>query len=164
MYTTKLGIAFLIITILLVGYFFSSSTPRTVMVEEVQKTNEKEVDMTSTVTIGSTRINVSVADTAEERTQGLSGRENLPENEGLLFIFEKSDRSGFWMKDMNFAIDIIWIDEQFSIIDIKENATPESYPEIFYPKQSARYVLEVPSGTVQSHNIKIGDKATFSLK
>lgn len=125
------------------------------------------VDATSslpTLSFGSTTIAVYVADTPQKQKQGLSGRASLSPNTGMLFIFDTNDRWGIWMKDMNFSIDILWFDQNFRVVTIKENATPESYPEVFVPTSGSRYVLEVPAGFVSSHNIKIGERMTFSKK
>ena len=65
-----------------------------------------------TIHIGRVPIAVAIADTLEKRTQGLSGRESLSANEGLLFVFSTSGAYGIWMKDMRFPIDIIWISEK----------------------------------------------------
>ncbi|MBI2109245.1 MAG: DUF192 domain-containing protein [Parcubacteria group bacterium] len=106
--------------------------------------------------IGNTEIFVDVARATAERTRGLSGREMLLKNEGLLFIFDSNDKHAIWMKDMKFPIDIIWIDEKFSIVDFTENVLPSSFPEIFEPKNQARYVLEVNAGWVKQNNIERG--------
>lgn len=72
------------------------------------------------VLIGGKKIRVDIADTVVTRTQGLSGRTSLAETDGMLFVFENADRYGFWMKDMNFAIDIIWIDPEKNIVYIEK--------------------------------------------
>lgn len=99
--------------------------------------------------IGTTTISVEIARAASERKQGLSGRSSLEQYHGMLFIFDHPERYGFWMPDMCFAIDIIWIDADWRIIDISKNVTPESYPELFTPTTPALYVLEVGAGTAQ---------------
>lgn len=114
------------------------------------------------MTFGTTTIEVGIAITPEERTQGLSGRPELPGGEGLLFIFEEPNYYGFWMPDMNFAIDIIWLDPAFNVVFIKENATPESYPSVFAPTTPAQYVLEVPAFYAANHGIKVGSHSSLS--
>ncbi|MAF59227.1 hypothetical protein CL631_00030 [bacterium] len=116
----------------------------------------------STIYVGNVPISVEVMDTPELRRMGLSKRSALPRGEGMLFSFEYSDLYGIWMKDMNFPIDIIWIDESGSIIDIKSGASPDSFPEIFKPESPSLYILEMTSGFVEIFNISIGDKVTFS--
>ena len=105
---------------------------------------------------------IEVADSEAERIQGLSGRKNLGGDEGLLFVFERDDFHGIWMKDMNFAIDIIWLDGELEVVDIKKNALPESFPQIFRPASSARYVLETLAGFSDNRLVKIGDKLGLS--
>ena len=121
--------------------------------------NENE---TKVIKIGNTNIRVEVADTFETRTRGLSGRKTLPDGRGVLFIFDKPDRHGFWMKNMNFAIDIVWIDEGLEVVGITERLTPETFPEIFYPPRKVMYVLELPAGT--SRNIGIDKGVIVYLK
>lgn len=118
----------------------------------------------STLHIGRTAITYTVAETAEERTQGLSGRRSLGVNEGLLFVFPNVGAHGIWMKDMQFPIDIIWIDDNLRIVDIKADARPESYPEVFYPRESARYVLEVNALFAEIKGIRVGDTVDLPEK
>ncbi len=115
------------------------------------------------VKIAGTEIIVDVANTPKARTQGLSGRASLKEDEGMLFIFDSSGIYTFWMKDMNFPIDIIWINQNLEVVYIKKNATPESYPATFGPEENALYVLEVVSGFSETHNLKLGDEARFAF-
>ena len=63
-----------------------------------------------------------------------------------------------WMKDMQFPIDILWLDAEYKIVFIKHVSTPETYPESFYSDVPARYVLELPAGFAREHDFKIGDK------
>lgn len=110
--------------------------------------------------IGETAIKVDIADSKSERVKGLSDRRYLIGNNGMLFIFEESDYHGIWMKDMNFAIDIIWLDASMQVVHIEKNIAPNTYPKTFKPKNKALYVLEVPSGFVSENYIKMGDQMT----
>jgi uncharacterized protein len=114
-----------------------------------------------TIQINDIKIKAELADTQKERTQGLSLRKSLEDRDGMLFVFDNEDLHGIWMKDMNFSIDILWIDEDYKIIDIKNDARPESYPEVFFPNENAKYVLEINAGFVEMNNIKIKDKIIF---
>ena len=115
------------------------------------------------ISINQTEISVELADTAQKRERGLSKRESLSEGEGMLFVFKQENiRQSFWMKDMNFAIDIIWIsDEEIIQIDEKvpppEPGTPDSELKSYLPNQPIDYVLEVNAGFSDENNIKIGD-------
>jgi uncharacterized membrane protein (UPF0127 family) len=121
------------------------------------------IDDSSYVEVGDVKVRVDIADSAAEQEQGLSGRAGLAGDEGMLFVFETSDKHYFWMKDMNFAIDMIFLDPQGKIVYIKNNATPESYPNTFGEGDS-KYVLEVVSGFSAKNNLKIGDTLKLDLK
>jgi uncharacterized membrane protein (UPF0127 family) len=116
------------------------------------------------VRIGSARISVEVVESSEERKLGLSNRNELSANEGMLFVFEEVGAHGIWMRNMKFPIDIVWISEDLYVVDIKKRATPDSYPNIFYPKENARYVLEVNDRFTEVWNIGIGDKVSIPKK
>lgn len=118
----------------------------------------------SKVTIGKKNIKVEVMDTDEKRAQGLSGRTELTDGNGLLFDFTNvSDRlPGFWMKDMLFDIDILWI-AQNKVIAINRNV-PKPAPgvplqelPVYYPPAAIDYVLEVPAGWSERNKIEIGE-------
>jgi len=115
----------------------------------------------SQVVIGETTFNIDVAESLEERSLGLSGRDFLDPGSGLLFIFPNEDFHGIWMKEMNFPIDIIWLDKNYRVVGLKEGATPESYPEIFRPSLKASYVLEINSGEAKKAKIKLKDIISF---
>ena len=111
--------------------------------------------------INGVEIQLEVARTPEEQARGLSGREMLGENAGMLFVYEKPGLPGFWMKEMNFPIDIIWIGNDRRIVDISENIAPETFPRLFRPRAPVQYVLETNAGWAKSHNISVGDQAIF---
>lgn len=114
--------------------------------------------------LGSDSFRVTLALTNEERERGLSSTQQLGENEGMMLVYEQDDRWPIWMKDMNYPIDIIWIDSSKRITYIVKNAEPSSYPQtIFQPNDPARYVLEVPGGTADRKNVSYGDKVDFDL-
>ncbi|MDP3245081.1 MAG: DUF192 domain-containing protein [bacterium] len=112
------------------------------------------------VIINNTSIKIELADTIGKQKQGLSGRPTLPDSQGMLFPMGLPDRYNFWMKDMNFPIDIVWI-YQSKVIDITENlAPPRGYeqPASASPKEPADMVLEVTAGFIKEHNIQIGNE------
>ncbi len=108
------------------------------------------------ITVGDVPILVEIANTDAKRMKGLSGRELLPPNEGLLFVFEKPENHSFWMRDMQFPIDIIWINEKFSVVGVIENISQASFPEIFEPSEPIKFVLEVNAGWAAKNGIKRG--------
>jgi uncharacterized membrane protein (UPF0127 family) len=118
----------------------------------------------SRVIVGGKTFVVLVADTEYLQEKGLSGQESLPLDHGMLFIFQKPNNYGFWMKEMKFPIDIVWFDQNFKIIYIEKSLSPETYPKIFYPNGQAMYVLEISAGQSQKLGLQIGDTAQFLKK
>ncbi len=122
--------------------------------------NSEPIQIVSTspkIQIASSTISVHLADTEEERARGLSGLAGLAEDEAMLFVFDADGPHAFWMKDMRFAIDIVWISRDGTIVHIEENVGPETYPEVFVPRSEARYVVELSGGWVDRHNVTVGD-------
>ncbi len=109
------------------------------------------------VRLGSAFFQVALAVNDAERTKGLSDSDQLKDNQGLLFVFPNDDRWGIWMKDMKYPIDIVWLDQNAKVSFIKENVSPSTYPEVFYPPIPERFVLELPAGTVKNSQIVFGD-------
>ncbi|EDK72425.1 protein of unknown function DUF192 [candidate division TM7 genomosp. GTL1] len=118
---------------------------------------------TTTVNVGRALISAAIASTDETRAKGLGGRQKLGTNEGMLLVYGRDDRWGIWMKDMKLAIDIIWINKDKRVVHITKNVYPDTYPEVFQPDTKARYVLEVPAGTVDREKININQTARFEL-
>jgi len=100
------------------------------------------------LTLAGQNIFVEIASTTESRITGLSHRKSLPKGTGLLFVFERPGRLGIWMKDMLFPIDIYWFDKDFKLVDTRYSIGPETYPDVFYPKSDAVYVLETQEGVL----------------
>lgn len=111
------------------------------------------------IKINSKIIIAQVADTESLRIQGLSGRNKLGKNKGMLFVFDNKDYYKFWMKDMKFPLDIIFINDD-RIVDIKENLAVPSGNQIpsYRTKEKANYVLEVNAGFCKDNHIRVGDK------
>ena len=114
-----------------------------------------------TLYLGSAVIEVAIADNQQTRRQGLSHLSALPPESGLFFVFKDSGTHGIWMKDMEFPIDIIWMDEQLQVVYIHQNVSPDSYPESFHPRVPARFALEVEAGFSLKYEVKIGNVCTF---
>jgi uncharacterized membrane protein (UPF0127 family) len=104
-------------------------------------------------------FDVSIADTPDERMLGLMFVKSMPENKGMYFIFDEVNDSGFWMKNCEIPLDIIYIGSANEIVDISENAQPcrTANCEVFKPSTKYQYVLEIKGGLSQKLNIKIGD-------
>jgi len=115
-----------------------------------------------TLYINDSKILVELADTDQKRALGLSGKDSLPENQGMLFIFSQPDYYSFWMKDMRFALDFIWINAH-NVVQINQNIKPVDFqpPESLRSNQPVDAVLEINAGMAQKLNIKIGDKVKY---
>lgn len=107
-------------------------------------------------------IEVEVADTKASRERGLSGKQKMGDDEGLLFVFDAPGRYGFWMKDMNFALDIIWINQNGVVVAIERGVTPESYPQTFINDAEASYVLEINAGLAEKFGLYLGSKVKIT--
>lgn len=116
------------------------------------------------ILINGHHINIEYADTDAKRAQGLSGRESLSLDHGMFFVFTIPRIYSFWMKDMNFPIDIIWINEKYEIVSITDNLRPETYPETVSPQENVLYVLELNENAVEEYKIKNGDVISFVRK
>lgn len=110
------------------------------------------------IRIGKVELKVEVARTNESRMSGLSNRTVLEQGKGMLFEFDQEGLYSFWMKEMKFPIDIIWLDSDFKVVYVVIKAKPESFPNLFTPTTPARFVLEIPAGFVEANNISIGNK------
>ena len=107
---------------------------------------------------------VELADTQEERTQGLMHRSQLPQDRGMLFIFPESGFWSFWMKDTYIFLDIFWMNEKKEVVEIIRRARPavgQLRPPQFGGTVPARFVLEVPAGFAERHGVKEGSRARF---
>ncbi len=107
--------------------------------------------------VGGTIVMVEVADGPEERARGLMFREGLGEGEGMLFVFERDGLHPFWMKNMRFPIDIVWLDSDGRVIHLETDVPPCPGPPcpLYTPRVSARYVLEVGANSAR---VRLGDR------
>jgi len=112
-----------------------------------------------TVTIKDQTVDVYLAQTAAERETGLSAFTGIKSDQGMLFIFGNAEKPSFWMKDMKFPIDIIWINNN-QIVDITKNLPVQYDPDLtkYYPNADIDRALEVNAGWIDKNNIKVGDK------
>lgn len=150
---------FLILGLILIFgsiYLFLQSEPKRFQSNPDQTLEIREEVVEKRAFIGNVELLVEMADTDQKRVQGLSSRESLEEGRGMLFVFENEGKHGFWMKDMLFSIDILWLDENLRVVDLKTNVRPETFPEIFYPDRAIKYVLELPAGFSEKNSIDRG--------
>ena len=121
----------------------------------------------ATVTINGERFRVDVADTMASRELGLGKREGLPEGGGMLFVFASLSERTFWMRDVSFPIDIIWIAGN-KVVGFAENTVPhkgESLTKIsrYKSPEGVDRVLEVSAGTIKRAGIVVGDDVTVNF-
>ena len=132
-----------------------------------KKSEDKKVERKNILKIGKNEIIVEIADTENKIRVGLSSHTSLAENSGMLFIFEEQDeRPVFWMKWMDFPIDILWIiDWKVSQITANVPTPKEAVQDLDLARYLANspidYVLELPAGNAKKLGIKAGD--TISL-
>lgn len=105
---------------------------------------------------GGVSLRIEYATTPEERERGLGGRTDIPENYGMLFAFPKDGLHGFWMKDTLVPLDIFWLDAQGHVVSIAADVATSSYPNVLYPTDPARYVLETAAGFAEARGIATG--------
>ncbi|MBN2301584.1 MAG: DUF192 domain-containing protein [Lentisphaerae bacterium] len=103
---------------------------------------------------------IVVADTPESRERGLMFVRNLPENRGMLFVFQDEEIRSFWMKNTYIPLDIIFISSKGVIVDIKPNAVPLDESPIV-SIAPAKYVLEIGGGLATKYHIRAGDSVHF---
>lgn len=130
----------------------------------LQPTDEKSVvveEPFSTMRIGATLVSVSVADTLAERIAGLSGTSALPADTVKLFVFESEGPQPIWMKDMRYAIDIMWVDSTGLVVHTETAVSPDTFPQSFASPVPARYVIEAESGFLAKHNVTVGTPVTL---
>lgn len=115
------------------------------------------------LSVDRTKISLEIADEPAERQKGLSNRKSIPENQGMLFIFDGPDYHEFWMKDMQFPIDIIFLNGT-KVVTVYGNVPPMAQgDEVFYgPDEPADRVIELNAGQAEKYKIEKG--TTLNLK
>jgi len=110
-------------------------------------------------------ISVEVADTVEKRSLGLGKRSGLENGWGMLFVFEKRKQHGFWMKDMEFPLDIIWLDNH-RIAYILRNVQPAKsgvIPPVMTPPVAGNFVLEIDAGRADELKLQVGQRLRYQF-
>ena len=120
------------------------------------------------IIIANQTLNFELADEPGEYSQGLSFREGISDEWGMLFDFKALVNGSFWMKDMNFAIDIIWILED-QVVGIEKNAKPEpgktsSELTRYLSPTKINKVLELNSGWSDKYGLKVGDRIKIEYR
>jgi len=132
---------------------------------EVTIVNPLSGNLPNEITVGDSSFKVELATTLETRTRGLSNRAALPQNNGMLFAFNKPGTYGFWMKDMKFPLDIIWIADR-KVAGFEKNVQPagNNPKNTYFPPTPVTEVLEINAGLVDSLGIKAGDVVKLGYK
>ena len=113
--------------------------------------------------VGAARFVAEVADDTDERRLGLSFRDSLDADRGMWFVFDREGALSFWMREMRFSLDLIWVDAEWRVVDITREApppapgVPSSALPTYSPATPAQYVLEINGGLARRLQIEIGD-------
>lgn len=135
-----------------IGIMYVMSTSHTVSIVSYD---------TKQVVLGNTPYTLEVADTDLLREKGLSYRPSLDRQTGMLFVFTVPGVVRFWMKDMNFPIDIIWLDTDKKVVHVEHSLLPSTYPMSFGPEIPTQYVIEIPAGDAVKAGLTVGDTVSF---
>lgn len=103
-------------------------------------------------------LNVKVANDPSELSQGLMNVTGLPENEGMLFVFNNEAIRSFWMKNTLISLDIIFLNKDFEVVTIQENTIVNQTEILYKSTEPAQLVLEVNAGWAERNQIKVGSK------
>ena len=138
-------IAVLVVAVLSISYYVSNE-PKTAQIE-----------------FAGVILTVELATTPAEQQQGLSDRSSMPEDHGMLFIFNQQTEWSFWMHDMEFPLDIIWFNASRQMVFIEPDlppCPPSSCP-VYTPPVNAMYVLEVNAGFAAANHVELGETFSF---
>lgn len=117
-----------------------------------------------TVRVGSTEIKAEIANNPAQLQQGLSGRPCIEQGQGMLFVFAKPGQYAFWMKDMKFPIDIVWISMEKKAVAIERNVQPNTYPDSKFINDNhhlAQYVIELKANRSNELHMTLGTPVNF---
>lgn len=158
----KNSVKYLLLGIVIIGVIVFMSTTSS----KKNPVSSQPLYKSGTVVINNHELTVEIADTEATRTQGLSSRDSLGQSNGMLFVFASSDKYTFWMKDMKFPLDFIWISNH-KVIGITpevlaKTGVPDADLPIYSPTELVDKVLEVNSGWAAKNQIKVGDEVFIS--
>lgn len=160
------GIFLTLFVIILLSALYSFADKQNI--SENSEQSSSSISVTSSA--GQFSYDVELALTEAERSKGLSNRESLAPNTGMLFIFDTPGEYGFWMKDTLIPLDMIWISESKHIVHIEKNVQPSSYPTSFSNElnsedgsDAALYVLELSADEAEKNLFAIGDEVQINM-
>lgn len=137
-----------------------SNTKNTEKQSGRQLTYERSVSFLTAEDDTLSTVEVAVADDESERNQGLMDVRDLPQDKGMLFIFEENEPRSFWMANTPLSLDIIFVNEDYEIVRIHHNTQPFSESD-FESEEPAKYVIETNGGYCVSHDIQEGMKVSL---
>ena len=111
--------------------------------------------------IGNAPVSIEYARTPDEKFRGLCCRDFLPENSGMLFVYNRPGNYRFVMRDTRIPLDMYWISSGKEVVHIEHSVQPSSYPKTYGTNTPAQYILETNAGFAKRHNIKVGDTVKF---
>ena len=118
------------------------------------------------IRINGVRTRAMLADTPLKRTIGLMYRKGISRSSSMLFVFANEGKHGIWMRNMNFPIDVIWLDVRKKVVHLEENLQPCTVLlgcKTYHPNKAAKYVMEAPPGFIEKSRIRKNQAASFKL-
>lgn len=106
------------------------------------------------------KVSLEIVSTEAARQKGLSGRTSLAQNKGMIFVFDRAGHQCLWMKDMQFSLDMVFVNDHKQIIQIEPNVSPQTYPKSFCAADT-RYVLELHDGEAAKLDLHTGQTLHF---
>lgn len=146
-----------LLVVLAAGFVFTQKNDSQPLSQEVLVVRPQDSLDRVTGKLGGETFDVMVARTEDEQKRGLGGLSGLAPQEAMLFPYKVSDFHGFWMKDMNFSIDIVWLDQDSRIVHIEKSIAPDTYPKIYFPASPSRSVVEFSAGTIDRLGVSVGN-------
>ncbi len=132
----------------------------TILINQNKKPNN-----TIQIQLGEHLFNLEIAQTFEEKSKGLMFRESLPENQGMIFIYNDEKERSFWMKNTLIPLDIIFLNSKETIVEKKENIPPCKTEDCkTYQSKPAKYVIEINSGLTEKLGLNVGDKIEIKTR
>ncbi|MGI4850509.1 MAG: DUF192 domain-containing protein [Janthinobacterium lividum] len=130
--------------------------PKRLFCSSSLSSNDQHTTLSLDRSTESIAFHVDIASTPQALAQGLMNRRHLAKDAGMLFVFPKLQKTKFWMKDTYLALDLVFMDENFNVVQLHENAQPLDLTKI-ESDVPIKYVLEISAGSIQHYNIQKGD-------
>ncbi|MBI4268665.1 DUF192 domain-containing protein [Candidatus Uhrbacteria bacterium] len=142
---------------------------RTLKLTALKKGSKKKVSSPTDsapniLSLGTEAVKMDALTTKQEQMKGYTNRKRPADNHGFLYVLDKPSRYAYWMKNMLFTTDVVWLDETMKVVDLRSSIAPQTYPDqIFEPIQPASYMLEFPDGFIARHGVEAGDVVDVSV-